>query len=139
MGPFELKLADFAKKAGDRADLALREVAFEVMSRLVVRSPVDTGRFRQNWHLSVDQVEVREVVAVDQVDKSGRTTIEGMMAALPPVLVNSRIYIQNNLPYGPALERGSSTQAPAGMVGLTILEFAGIVDGAVALARQAKP
>jgi hypothetical protein len=39
-------------------------------------------------------------------------------------------YITNNLPYAWRLEHGHSKQAPAGMVGLTVVEFAGIVDKA---------
>jgi hypothetical protein len=38
--------------------------------------------------------------------------------------------LSNNLPYAWALEHGHSKQRPNGFVGLTVLEFAAIVDKA---------
>ena len=50
---------------------------------------------------------------------------------LPADLLNFRHFITNALPYGPALERGSSAQAPQGFAGLTAVEWPNIVSFAV--------
>ena len=42
--------------------------------------------------------------------------------------VGDTIYLANNLPYIRKLEEGSSQQAPAGMVALSVQEFSAIVD-----------
>ncbi|MDO8800050.1 HK97 gp10 family phage protein [Phenylobacterium sp.] len=127
-GQFEMALSQFAQKAGERADAAVREVVLEVGARLIARSPVDTGRFRSNWHYSVDAP--RSVITAS----TGERAVTGVEAM--PRDASGRIhYIQNNLPYAMALERGHSKQAPNGMVGLTVLEFSGIVDDALSVTR----
>lgn len=122
-GPFELALREFAAKAGERADQVVREVVLEVGARLVARSPVDTGRFRSNWF----QSEGGPLGTM--TERTGVTTVNGVELASSK-MAGKTYYIQNNLPYAWRLENGWSQQAPAGMVGLTVIEFAGIVDGA---------
>ena len=122
-GPFTLSLRQFAQKAGDRGDQMVRAVVLEVSARLIVRSPVDTGRFRSNWHYSLNAMvgttgERLDLSTVNGLDK------------LPAKASGKVHYIQNNLPYAQRLEHGWSKQAPIGMVGLTALEFISIVDGA---------
>ena len=53
MGQFALQLAEFAKKAGGNADLVVKKVAIDLLARVVMRSPVDTGRFRSNWAVTI--------------------------------------------------------------------------------------
>lgn len=123
-GEFKLALSQFAAKAGDNADKAVRGVVLEIGSRVVVRSPVDTGRFRSNWFYS------RGGPTSDTTAQTGVTSVNGA-DVVSGKAAGDVFYIQNNLPYAWALERGHSKQAPAGMVGLTVLEFSGIVDQAV--------
>lgn len=88
---------------------------------VVQKSPVDTGRFRGNWIVSVDSPNLTET---QQTDVNGSATINKGMAAIEAFDINnSRIYIQNNLPYGNRLENGWSKQAPNGMVALTLSEM----------------
>jgi len=145
-GPFELALRQFAKDAGERADVAVREVVLEVANRLIYRSPVDTGRFRGNWFYSLDQLErglttgpEPEVAAAiyQGADVAVRyAAVLQNTSDLPVKAAGSVHYIQNNLPYAWPLERGHSSQAPHGMVGLTVQDFKGITDDAVKKARS---
>ncbi len=141
-GPFELALSDFAKKAGDQSDRVVRQVVLEVGSRVVARSPVDKGRFHANWFYGEGAPPV-------QTTDAGTPELHG--APTPEGAAETVHYIANNLPYGPTIEYGLypnppkggkgrtiggfSTQAPQGVVGLTVLEFSGIVDGAAAQSR----
>jgi hypothetical protein len=46
------------------------------------------------------------------------------------------VFLVNNLPYGPRLERGWSKQAPSGMVGITVAEFQKAVSKAAKAANK---
>lgn len=144
-GPFELALREFAKKSGERADVAVREVVLEIASRLIYRSPVDTGRFRGNWFYTLGQLN-RGLVMGAQAQTAAEiyqgaeavvryAAVLQNMGDLPADAGGKVHFIQNNLPYAWPLERGHSGQAPNGMVGLTLQDFAAITDKAVLKAR----
>ena len=86
------------------------------------------GRFRGNWHLSIDVVEN---VTFDEVDPTGRETIAALVSAVSDFTAGQAAYLINNLPYGIALEYGHSKQAPGGMVRITVARFQQIVDEAI--------
>lgn len=127
-GDFALQLAEFAKLAGEAVDATLREVVIEVGSSLIRMSPVDTGRFRGNWHLSIDVVEN---VTFSDIDPTGQDTIASIAASISDFTAGQTAYLINNLPYAVPLEYGHSTQAPQGMVRVTLARFQAIVNEAV--------
>lgn len=86
------------------------------------------GRFRANWHLSIDVVEN---VTFDEVDPSGQETIAALVSAVSDFTAGQTAYLINNLPYSVPLEYGHSTQAPSGMVRVTLARFQQIVNEAV--------
>lgn len=86
------------------------------------------GRFRGNWQLTIS---ARATAQLDRIDPSGNEAISAASAALAGFKAGPPIYIVNNLPYGQRLEYGWSTQAPNGMVRITVAEFADIVQDAV--------
>ena len=57
------------------------------------------------------------------VDPSGQETIAKGVAVLEQLPAYSIFWISNNLEYIEYLEAGSSQQAPAGMVSLTVAEL----------------
>lgn len=124
---FGLDLDRFAKKAGANADQVIRKVAIDMTSRIVLRTPVDTGRARANWTVSLGSPVYASGV---QVDKTGAATISRGTAALGAFKAGPSIWIANGLPYIERLEDGYSGQAPGGMVGLTVTEFQGLVSRA---------
>jgi hypothetical protein len=87
------------------------------------------GTFRANWQLGIGSMPSG---TLKDKDKGGGPTIAKISAGIPNQPAGNVFYIGNNLPYGPALEDGHSTQAPHGMVALTAVEFGGIVDQAMA-------
>lgn len=86
------------------------------------------GRFRANWHLSLGVVEN---VTFDEVDPSGAETVAALVAAMGDFTAGQVAYVINNLPYAIALEYGHSTQAPGGMVRVTVARFQQIVLEAI--------
>lgn len=130
---FSLQLGAFAKKAGKNCDLAARKVGLEMASRIVLRTPVDTGRARGNWNTTIGSASY---ATTEAFDKAGAATIAKSAAALATFRCGPSIWIANGLPYIGELERGTSTQAPAGMVGVTAVEFQGLVNKAAAEVRR---
>lgn len=97
-----------------------KKLALEALRRVVMKSPVDTGRFRGNWQVSVG---VTEDGTVEVTDKSGSETINKGVRPISALSKFDTVYIQNNLPYAERLENGWSQQAPAGMVAVTVAEI----------------
>lgn len=133
---FSLNIKAWCDKAKDRADLVVRKVALDVGSRVVMRSPVDTGRFRANWQYGVGQPNP---TVLEAVDKDGSTSIARISAGSATAKLGDVIYVSNSLPYALRLEAGWSQQAPAGMVGLTVQEFQAAVNRSAAEAKTERP
>lgn len=133
---FKLDISAFVEKAKDRAELVARKVALDMFSKIVLKSPVDTGRFRGNWQVSVGAPAMG---TLNTTDKSGGTAIGRITGAATTLGLGQTIYLTNNLPYAVRLEYGHSKQAPAGMVRTTIDEFEAAVAKAAAAAKQEKP
>lgn len=95
--------------------------------RVVMKSPVDTGRFKGNWQVAIGTIPAG-VLNVE--DKSGAATIAKVQAEVLGLKAGQTIYLVNNLVYALPLEYGHSKQAPNGMVRLTIQEFNAFVERA---------
>lgn len=122
---FSLQLSQFAEKAAANADKMVRGVALDIWGELIQRSPVDTGRFRQNWQLSITNppAGVISVAGTSEAPASAPSAPE-----IAPGVLGKTLFIGNNLPYAVRLEYGHSNQAPQGMVGLTLQRFQSIAD-----------
>lgn len=147
---FALAVAKFAKKAGVRQDAVVRKVVLDIGTRVVARSPVGNpslwkhpatkgytgGRFRANWQYGEGFVPTG---VLEAKDKSGSNTIASIARQLRPEGAALRVhYLTNNLPYAMRLETGWSTQAPSGMVAITVREFQNIVSVAAKTQREAE-
>ncbi|AXH72329.1 MAG: hypothetical protein [Caudoviricetes sp.] len=87
------------------------------------------GRFRANWQFSVGSPENS---SLNERDASGAAT---MSRLTEQILAQSGGYVgwlTNNVIYSIALEYGHSSQAPDGMVGVTLARVRRIVEEAVA-------
>ena len=131
---FRLDIARWVEKAGDRADLVVRKVALDLFSKVVLKTPVDTGRARGHWGVGINSVTYGA-----GLDKGGGGTIAKATGVLTGAKAGDRIYIANNLPYIVRLEYGHSKQAPSGMVRTTIDEFQSAVNRAAAEAQKERP
>jgi hypothetical protein len=119
------QIAAFAEKTEDKLSVSVRKISLELFSRVILKTPVDTGRARGNWQVSVGNVPNG---TLEIEDKSGSATISAATAAASGLRAGDVIFLVNNLPYILRLEDGHSGQAPAGMVALSIQEFQQIAD-----------
>ena len=95
----------------------------EIDARLKMKSPVDTGRFRASWTISVGQIDTTVAPA------------GGSMAVaeprIPAISIGAVYYHANSLPYARRIEYGWSQQAPSGVVRLTAQEVPSIIEALV--------
>lgn len=149
MGNFALDLAAFAKLAPDKARNVIRKVGIDALSSVVLKTPVGNptlwkskppkgyvgGRLRANWNTAIGRIDYG---ITSNTDKSGSAAINRGRSTISRFSGDESIFITNNLPYAIPVEYGhSKTQAPQGMVRITVVEFQGIVDRA-AKAEAAK-
>jgi hypothetical protein len=116
---FTIYMKRITEKAGNQADNVVKKVAIDVMTSVVNKSPVDTGRFRGNWQIGIGAVNGETDSAED---KSGNNAINKAQSKLIGFKSGRTIFISNSLPYAQRLENGYSKQAPLGMVRLTVIE-----------------
>lgn len=134
MSSFELAFNNIADKTVKEMDNIVRGGVFQLFSDIVYGTPVDSGRARGNWQISVD---IPKDNKLDILDKSGNATVERANFALGGSIGNY-IFITNNLPYIRRLEfglypnppksgiktlGGFSKQAPQGFVRINILRL----------------
>lgn len=106
--------------------LVVREATIGALSAIVTATPADSGRARSNWTVTQRKPAegVREPYSPGQKLGSGERgnasrAIQQGTAEAQKYRGTSRDganFITNNLPYITLLERGSSQQAPQGMV-----------------------
>lgn len=123
--------------------LVMRKLGLDAIRGVMFRSPVDTGRFRASWRLSIGEPDL----TVEPVDTNtnqsfqaavSNSEIGGFLERLTEIAWGDTLHISNNLIYGPGLEAGASKQNDNqrdGVVGATFEELKNNIDGALRAAR----
>jgi hypothetical protein len=149
---WSVPFAEIARRQKSTIERVVRASTLEVFKRVIMRSPVDTGRFRANWNASYNALDE---LTTGRKDPDGAATINRANRAVLSYPIGGVMYLSNSLPYAVVLEyglypnppiRGSikrrdgetaptvhvtggySNQAPQGMVRLTAREFAEAVQ-----------
>ncbi|WP_110947388.1 hypothetical protein [Pseudomonas bohemica] len=86
------------------------------------------GRFRGNWMFSIGSPDNN---TTEEVDPSGSKSMARIVNGAIEFKAGETAYITNSLPYAIPLEYGHSTQAPGGMVRITVARFQQIVLEAI--------
>lgn len=114
---FAADLERLVEKAKGNVEKATRMVVILAAQGLVMKSPVDTGRFRANWQFGVGNINA---ATTDATDKAGMPTLSRLQSEIGVAPIGGIFFISNSLPYAQRLEDGWSKQAPTGMVRLTV-------------------
>lgn len=146
MANFLDTINEWVEATEKRIDETLQTITIKVGESVIMLSPVDTGRFRGNWQLTIDSTSANSLVRYDQ---DGSSTLAMLAAKANSFTAGQVAYIQNHVLYGHDLEWGTyngptqkvtaegfSTQAPAGMVRVTEADFIRIVNDAVRIHRE---
>ncbi|WP_417764671.1 hypothetical protein [Shewanella chilikensis] len=101
---------DAADWLQDEIDYDVEELAMNCLGEFVRLSPVDEGRFRNNWIVTVDKEtnRIRDEVVSDPV-KLGRAVIKRAIKSGNPL---DYIMIQNNLGYAAVIDDGLYPSPP---------------------------
>jgi len=86
------------------------------------------GRFRGNWMFSIGSPDS---TTTEEVDPSGAKSTARIVSGSIEFKAGDTCYITNSLGYAIPLEFGHSTQAPSGMVRVTVARFQQIVLEAI--------
>ena len=115
---FNRFLDNFQKATGIATELVLKKYATEALTRIVQRTPVDTGAARYGWDAAGRALGVR-------VPRPSARAVINDPGEYEENLIGDRKFIRfaNNIPYIIYLEYGWSKQAPLGMVRLTFAEL----------------
>lgn len=100
-----------------------------VGGRIVVMSPVDNGRFINNWMSAYGSADT---ATSEALNKTGAESVGRLDAKLNGLSVGQVFYFTNSLPYAERLEYGWSEKAPNGMVRLSVANWQTIVAQEVA-------
>lgn len=120
---FEGQLEAFARAVGKSLNQTCKGITIKWFQSTILSTPVDTGRARGNWQMTLG---VPAVGVIDRTDKTGTTVISDVRRMVGGV--GSVNYLTNNLEYVSDLEYGSSTQAPEGMVRVNHARITAIIE-----------
>jgi len=97
----------------ERERLGVSKAVIEVLNGVTSVAPVRTGRYRANWVVDYDNTN-REPFPVEPFPASPETP------SLSDSGFSGKVWLNNNVPYASDLEKGSSRQAPQGVVRPTL-------------------
>ena len=118
---FNQELRRLTKRLPEKSLLIVqKKLTFDALRGVVLKTPVDTGRARGNWQVTINESPENEI---NTEDKTGNNTISEGTDRVKRVPSFAIIYITNNVPYIVYLENGTPTQAAHGMIALTFAEL----------------
>lgn len=100
--------------------LFIKKISLQALRGVVLKTPVDTGRLRGNWLVSIDSVPS---APVEKTDRPGNSTISTGAQELAKVTPFSTVFITNNVEYAEFVEEGTPKKAPVKMLARTIEEL----------------
>ena len=120
----QVDFAALAKAVNLTIEQAIRYTALRVHNGVIEKTPVDTGRARGSWGLSLDSPGTYELPEGNYGPDGGAQRARGEQQNLDQLNADDPqdVYIFNNLTYIEALENGHSQQAPLGFVAVTLAE-----------------
>lgn len=125
-----------AAKIRDRADKAFRLLVLAAHKGIVENTPVDTGRARGNWMISVAAPQWSE----QPPDKSekGTVTILREFTKRNSISIDEIAYVVNGVEYIEYLENGTDKFPPFGMVKMTMEQLKGKAAEIAVVVRQGR-
>jgi hypothetical protein len=121
---FNLELEKAVDKIHGDFNKFYKSVCLEVLKRIVMRTPVDTGRARGNWQLEINRTASASLIVEGSKEAMTDFALNSGLSKLAGVIPFSVVHITNNLEYIYYLEYDRrSSQHPEGMVEITITEM----------------
>lgn len=112
---------DVAEQLDIAVDVVARKLTIDAWGKLVKKTPVDTGRARASWAITVSEPYSGPPLAPGNYSPPTVPSVEEIDGT-------TSVFITSNLAYMERLEDGHSGQAPQGMVRITVAEVAAELD-----------
>lgn len=112
MARWTIDLDDYFDEAEQNLVDDFRSIAFELLASVLRLTPVDTGRLRSAWFITLDRPGFGE-----ENNNHGAS-------ALTQMTLTSRVILQNNVEYGPYVNSGTERMAGQFFVERAIEPFA---------------
>ena len=144
MASFEDQMRAFARRANMSVEKTVKGTSIKLFSAVIKSSPVDSGRFRNNWFAS-GKYPSTDVTSYRGT--AGDAAIARVVSYINGAAGGVEFTLANNLPYAHMLEYGGynpnlvgpqqstsktvngySRQAPNGMVRVNVAKFQAILD-----------
>jgi len=130
---FSVSIDKWCNTAGVKLGVAIKKIVIDIFSRVIMRTPVDTGRARANWVVGLNSASTTPSSRTDTdpgpvvSDGTGKSKAKSrmIMKVKTANVESTKSYLlTNNVIYAIRLEYGwSRKQAPSGMVRITVREF----------------
>jgi hypothetical protein len=118
---FRAALARYKATRINPAPLQTRNILGSAMAEGLVRNcPVRTGKTRANMQVTVGAGKAR-IAEIE--DPEGSATIARMISVVENSPVEAKLTFSNPVPWMPALDAGSSRQAPLGVFRVTLRQL----------------
>lgn len=146
---FAAQIKAFRDKALLNVNTVVQESTVNIATALVERTPIDTTALRANWQFTVGAPGMEADYALQDLSPSGTDTSNALAAQIREIPAGNVTYVINNLSYMEKIEYGLytnasggkrtsgktvggySTQAPAGVIKITAMEWETFVTAAV--------
>lgn len=129
---FSARMARIAAGLDQRVDRAVRNFAFELVTRLNVNNPIDTGQARSNWQVTINQHSDTFIPLPDYAARRGKhrpnmAAVSASFTVAKSVIESwtnnhNVMYVQNNAKYIGFLNNGTDHMAPTYFVETAIHE-----------------
>lgn len=150
---FSVALQQWVKITKIKLDTVIRKVSLDCFRAVIIRSPVDTGRFRASWRVSLNTVDlavhapvVERVTEAQSIAPGEPPTADEMAYANGTILkakISDTVLITNNLPYAIPLEHGHSKHArpgPTAILGYSVSRIKANIEADIRrIAGQSNP
>jgi len=151
LADFASQIRAFSDKALANANFVVQEATAGIAAALVERTPIDKTALRANWQFTAGAPGGETDYTLEDHSPGGTETASQLAAQIREVPAGGVTFVTNALDYMPLIEYGLytnihgnkrnsqktvdgfSTQAPAGVIGVTAVEWEeGFVKPAIA-------
>lgn len=124
---FRAGIKNTIAKAQATPAIFMKNVLTAISNRLIFKSPVDKGRFINNWMVGNGAIDT---TTNENTTEKNAAILKNSLEINSIKINGQTIYITNSLPYAYRLEYEgwSKVKAPAGMVRVTLAELNSITN-----------
>jgi hypothetical protein len=121
LNQFQKDIKKISEKTKTDQEKLVKKYAFEVFTEFVNRTPIDTGRAKANWFITLNTGTDEVYTGSGELGEQEATLVSlRRLKVADTRFIPDKYVISNNLDYIVPLDEGWSKQAPIGIVDLGI-------------------